>query len=242
MVEYKSTINLLRILYPFWVLIAIFSLMIIPSMLVVEGNSMLTAKNLASHELIFRIGIAGSIITQILHIAIPSLLYQLFKSVNKNQALMMVILALISVPITMYNEIHKLTAVGLLNTPEQMMQALDSNTQGQTVPYIFWGLWLFPLGCLVYESGFFPKIFGSLLTMAGIGYVLGSLAKILALNSDLLHTTLEILTFGEVIFILWFVIKGVDKNKIENIRPHNKSKFCKYKLHTNNSKKRHKQV
>lgn len=217
----KSTVSLLRILYPAWMLIAIFSLMFVPSLVVIKGDALQTAKNLASNELIFRIGFVGSMITQILFIIMPLLLYHLFKSVNKNQALMMVVLALISVPITMYNEIHKLTAVGLLNSPEQMMHVLELNVQGQIIPYIFWGLWLFPLGYLVCKSGFFPKIFGGLLRIAGIGYVLGSLAKILALNSDILHTVFEILTFGEVVFILWFVVKGIEKKKLEKIRLHN---------------------
>ncbi len=221
MMENKTTVNLLRILYPFWVLIAVFSLMIIPSMIIIEGDPMQTAKNLASRELIFRIGIAGSIITQILHIIIPWLLYQLFKSVNKGQALMMIILALTSVPITMYNEVHKLTAIGLMNTPEQMMQSIELYIQGQIVPYIFWGLWLFPLGYLVSKSGFFPKLIGGLLKIAGLGYVLGSLMRILALKPEILHTIFEILTFGELVFILWFVIIGINKSKIEKIQTHN---------------------
>jgi hypothetical protein len=128
---------------------------------------------------------------------------------------MMVVLALISVPITLHNEIHKLTAIELLSTPEQMMQVLEWHTQGQLIPYIFWGLWLFPLGRLVCKSGFFPKIFGGLLKIAGVGYVLGSLVKILAFNSDILQIAFEVLTFGEVVFIIWFVIKGIEKSKLE---------------------------
>ena len=212
----KRTVFYLRILYPVWMLLAIISLMVIPSIFLVEGDAIQTANNIASNEYLFRAGILGSIITQILHIFIPLLLFQIFKAVNKNHAMLLVTLAMVSVPITMYNELYKLSALKLLNSPVQMMQVFDLYNQSQIVSFIFWGLWLFPLGYLVNKSKFFPKTIAIILIVAGVGYVFGAFSKILLPNAPTINTIFEILTFGEVIFIFWFIIKGINIEKLKN--------------------------
>lgn len=215
----KRTVLYLRILYPVWMLLAIISLIVIPSTFLVEGDAVQTANNIASNEYLFRAGILGSIITQILHILIPLLLFQILKAVNKNQATLMVVLAIVSVPITMYNELYKLSALTLLNSPIQMMQVFDLNNQNQIVSFIFWGLWLFPLGYLVNKSSFFPKAIAIILIVAGVGYILGAFCKILLPNATAINTIFEILTFGEVIFISWFMVKGINIEKLKNTAP-----------------------
>ena len=205
----------LRILYPIWMLTAIFSLMYVPSTIVLEGNAEITAQNIATNEFLFRLSIVGSLLTQLLFIIIPLLLYQLFKPLSKSLGILMVVLAFISVPITMYNELHKMTALSLLEDPERMIYFLEMNKQGIIISSIFWGLWLFPLGKLVYVSGYFPKIIGVIIIIAGTGYVVGAFAKILVPDFDILLSFSEILTFGEVLFILWLIIKGVKLKEVK---------------------------
>ena len=215
-ISVKRIVFYLRILYPVWMLLAIISFMVIPSTYLVVGDAIKTANNIASNEYLFRAGILGGIITQILHILIPLFLFQIFKGVNKNLAMLMVALAIVSAPISMYNELWKLSALSLLDSPIQMMQVFDLNNQSQIVSFIFWGLWLFPLGCLLNKSRFFPKTIVIILIAAGIGYVLGAFSKIILPNAAGINTIFEILTFGEVIFIFWFMIKGINIEKLKN--------------------------
>ncbi len=198
----------LRVLYPIWMCVAIFSLLYIPSQLYVEGNAELTAENIRSNLFLFRLGVVGSLVTQILFILIPLLLYVLFEGVSKRLSVLMVLLALVSVPMTMYNELHKLTALSFLAFPEQMMQFLEMSKQGVVIPSIFWGLWLFPLGLLIIKSGYFPKIIGYCLIVAGVGYVLGSFGKILTPDVAMILSVFEVFTFGEIAFVFWIVFKG----------------------------------
>ena len=127
--------------------------------LIVAGDAETTANNIMAHELLFRMGIAGSLFVQVLHIPIVLALYVLLKSVNKNHASLMVILALVGVPIAMLNELNKVAALILLKGADalnafttgqlhaQMMFFLDLNTEGiASIASIFWGLWLFPVG------------------------------------------------------------------------------------------------
>lgn len=203
-----KAVAILRILYPIWMVFGIFSLLYVPSALIVPGVAATTAKNITSNELLFRAGIVGSLLTQLIFIFAAIFLYKLLASVNKIYALIMVVLALVSVPIAMLNELNNLAALQLLSNSEQMMLFLNLHTQGIVIASIFWGLWLFPLGILIISSGYFPKIIGWVVIAAGIGYTLGSFMKLLLPNFAALLPILEIMTFGEVIFLGWLVIKG----------------------------------
>lgn len=82
-----KTINKLRILYPIWTIISVFSL--------------LYATTLASESLLFKIGQLGQIIVQLFQIIIALLLYKLFKKTDEVQALMMTLLGVMGVPFAM---------------------------------------------------------------------------------------------------------------------------------------------
>jgi Domain of unknown function (DUF4386) len=51
------------------------------------------------------------------------------------------------------------------------MECLNLHGEGFVVAGIFWGLWLFPFGILLFKSGFLPRILGVLLIAAGFAYL-----------------------------------------------------------------------
>lgn len=210
MTTQPQVVKILRILYPIWVVFGIFSLLYVPSTLIIESDAVTIARNITENEFLFRSGVVGSLITQLLFIFIPLFLYKLFEPVNKVYSSIMVILAIVSVPITMLNELNKLAALQSLNNPEQMMFFLNLGMQGIDIASIFWGLWLFPLGHLAYKSGYFPKIIGIAVIVAGFGYTLGSFVKLLIPNLAALLSVLELMTFGEIVFAGWLVLKGIN--------------------------------
>ncbi len=208
----KKALRILRVLYPIWFLFGLFSILYVPSLLLDLDNPTTTAENIANNSTLFRLGIAASLITQVLFIIIPFYLYQFFKNVDRPTSMLMLILAITSVPITMYNESKKLMGLEFLDAPNELVSILESYYDGLGISTIFWGLWLFPLGWLVYKSGFFPKAIAILLFVAGFGYLIGSFLNIIFPEFDQFNTSFEFMTIGEVVFIFWFVIKGV-KNK-----------------------------
>jgi hypothetical protein len=145
-------------------------------------------------------------------------LFQLLKVVRKNMASLMVILFLVGVPIAMLNEVTQLAVLRLLSGadylnayPTDQLQALaylllGLHDQGLLIAHIFFGLWLLPMGYLVFQSGFLPKIVGILLVIAGLGYVVQSFAAFLGYNLNIIVIT----GLGELVFLLWLLIKGVD--------------------------------
>jgi hypothetical protein len=180
------------------------------SSLIVSSDAAATVNRIIASETLFRLNIVSDLIGQVLHILLVLVLYELLKTVNKNQALLMVVLALVPVPIAMLNQLNQFAVLPLLNSTDrsQVMFFLNLHNQGVLIAQIFWGLWLFPLGYLVFKSGYIPRILGVLLIIAGLGYLIDSFGKFLLPNYDL---TISMFTFiGEVLLLLWLLIKGVN--------------------------------
>ena len=90
----------------------------------------------------------------------------------------------------------------------QVMFFLDLSHYGANIAAIFWGLWLLPMGYLVFKSGFLPRIIGILLIIAGLGYVIDSAA--LFLLPDLKLDISQLTFIGELLMLVWLLIKGVN--------------------------------
>ena len=81
--------------------------------------------------------------------------------------------------------------------------------QGNMIAEIFWGLWLFPFGLLVFRSGFLPRWIGVWLMINCFGYlVLFITALFFAAYNDMAFLYLQPVLFGELAIMLWLLIKG----------------------------------
>jgi len=75
---------------------------------------------------------------------------------------------------------------------------------------VFWGLWLIPLGLLIYKSGFIPWIIGLVLVVGGIAYMVDSFTFLLFPAYDSIPSGLIIVaSLGEIAIMLWLLIIGV---------------------------------
>ena len=220
-------------LYLLLALTGIFNLIYVPSTLVVFGDATATAENIRSSELLFRSGILSGLISNVIFVFLVLALYRLLKETSHNQAMLMVTLVVISVATGFANTINQLGALIALSGADFLSvfekPELDAiaylfirlNSWGIQIIQIFWGLWLFPFGLLVYRCGFIPKILGVLLMIAGFGYLLGSfMFQILPQYDDALSTFIMILEMGELPIIFWLLIVGAKAQSEERqIRP-----------------------
>ena len=91
---------------------------------------------------------------------------------------MIVVFTLVAAPIAMLNELNNVAIILLLKSPEYLqLQSLvsvffDLHKYGIQLVGIFWGLWLLPMGYLVFKSNYMPKIIGALLMIACFGYLI----------------------------------------------------------------------
>ena len=89
------------------------------------------------------------------------------------------------------------------------MSTFDLYTSGVMIATLFHGLWLLPLGYLVYKSGYFPRVFGVLLMFACLGLVIESFQYFLAPNFEVITYPAMVLEIvGEFGFCGWLLIKG----------------------------------
>ena len=76
---------------------------------------------------------------------------------------------------------------------------------------IFWGLWLFPLGVLVFRSRFLPRFLGVWLIINGFAYLILSFTGLLLPQyEDMVSNIAFPAQLGELAFMLWLVIKGAN--------------------------------
>jgi Domain of unknown function (DUF4386) len=202
-----------------------FALVYVPSKLIVDGNATATASNIAASETLFRAGIACNLISQILFMWVALALYDLLKGVNQRHASLMLGLIVVSIPIALLNELNAIAALVLvrgadfLSTFEKpkrdalAMLFLNLHDHGFVVAEIFWGLWLFPLGLLVYRSGFLPRFLGVLLILDCFRYVVDSFTSILLPQyADIVSRWMKPFSFGELLFMFWLLIMGAKPN------------------------------
>ena len=218
----KKTARIAGLLYVLLGVTGIFSLIYVPSTLFVFGDATATAENIRSSELLFRTGILSGLISNVLFVFLVLALYRLLKDIDHKQAILMVILVVISVSTTFVNTFNQMAALINLSGADflsvfetaQLESAaygfLRLHSHGIQIIQIFWGLWLFPFGLLVYKSRFIPKILGVLLFIAGFAYLLSSFTfLVFPQYLDAISTLINVLEMGEFPIIFWLLIVGV---------------------------------
>jgi len=197
-----------------------FSLLYVPSVLIVRGNAIATANNVRDSETLLRLGMAGELFSSTVVIFAVLAFYSLFKAVSGKHARAMLILMLISVPISYLNVLNDIAAITFARGPE-FLSSFDQpqrdalvlfflrlHSQGFVLAQIFWGLWLFPFGILIWRSAFVPRIIGVFAIIAGSGYVIGSSASLfLPTYAGVIGQYAMIFQAGELSFI-WLLIWG----------------------------------
>lgn len=149
-----------------------FGVIYVPSVLVVSGDAATTSRNIMASEWLFRSGMVSLLISQIIFIFLVLALYRLLKPVNKDHAVLMVVLALLAVPIAFLNEVNHLAALRLLTNANegafttsqlqaQAMLFLDMRQNGILVTTVFWGLWLVPWAFWFSNPGSCPSCWAS---------------------------------------------------------------------------------
>src|SRR5882762_347792 len=209
-------------LYLLLVLVAPFRLFYIPTIVLVPGNATATANNIAAHELLFRLGIVGDLFCGTILIFLVLALYRLFKGVDQNLGVLMVIVGgVMPATIDFLNVVNDAAALMLVRGADFLsvfekpqrdalsMLFLRMHHNEITAAEILWGLWLFPLAILTYRSRFLPRVLGIWLVINGFAYVLVSFTGLLLPQyENKLFILSQPALFGELALMLWLVIKG----------------------------------
>ena len=198
-----------------------FSLIYVPNKLIVRGDATATASNILAHETLFRLSIFGDLVGHVIFICLGIALYRLLSNVSRSWALLMVGFVLVSAAVGFLNTLNNIAALILFRGGEFLnvfdtaqrnalgMLFIRLHSQGIFIDEIFWGVWLFPFGLLVFRSGFLPRFIGVWLMINCFGYAaLSVIALFFQPYYNTAFTMLQPVLFGELVIMLWLLIRG----------------------------------
>src|SRR5438067_9103107 len=216
------------LIYASMVVTGPFSLIYVPNKLIVRGDAAATADNILAHETMFRLSILADLVGQVIFICLAIALYRLLSSVNKIWAALMVALVLVSAAVGFLNTLNNIGALTLFHGAD-FLAVFDKpqrdalaylfvrlHSQGISIDEIFWGLWLFPFGLLVFRSGFLPRWIGVWLMINCFGYVfLSVISFFFPAYTDKAFLYLQPVLFGELAIMLYLLIKGANVKALQ---------------------------
>ena len=225
----KNTARTAGFLYLIVVICGTLYLQYIPSQIILKGDLSEVAHKISASEKLFRIGITIELLCWVFFLILPVFLYKLFKPVSETYARLMVVFVMAQIPVAFLNLLNKFAVLSLIGGSfylkgfsvdqlnAKILFFLDLYRQGNFINHIFWGLWLFPFGYLVFKSGFIPKILGILLMAGCAGYLIDFFGSFLFPGYDKTiisgYITLPA-SLGEVGICLWLMIVGVKDKQI----------------------------
>jgi hypothetical protein len=215
------------LIYLAMVIVAPFSMLYVPGKLIVHGNATATAENMLAHETLWRLSIFGDLIGHVIFICLGIALYRLLSNVNKTWAMLMVAFVLVSAAVGFVNTLNDIAALILFRGGE-FLDVVDKvqrdalgflflrlHNQGEFINEIFWGVWLFPFGLLVYRARFMPRILGIWLMVACFAWIAASITAQLFDNYySAAFNWLQPAFFAEMAIMLYLLIRGANVKAI----------------------------
>jgi hypothetical protein len=180
------------------------------------------AQNIMTSESLFRIGFVNFLLTALFFFLAAWALYVLLKPVNKDLALLFVLLNLGGVAIKCISLLSEFVAMLLLSGADYLkvfqadqlqalaMLFLNVYKNGFMIAQIFFGIWLLPLGYLVFKSGFLPRILGILLIVDCFAILIWFFQFFLFPGYEAISNLCLAESFiAEASLCLWLLVKGV---------------------------------
>jgi hypothetical protein len=193
--------------------------------LVVYSDAAATAHNILAHEPLFRLAVAGNVIS-LLYIAYTLLLYNLFRPVNKSLSLLAALFSLVGcaigavncllllAPLVVLGGAQSLSAFNLEQVQALALLFLKLYAQGSTISMVLFGSYNLLIGYLIFRSTFLPRILGVLLAISGVCYLINCFANFLS-PTFAAHLLPYILFPGgaELLLALWLAVVGVNAQR-----------------------------
>lgn len=192
--------------------------------LVVAGDAIATAAQIGAADTFWRSGIVADLCMQLLDIPIIVLFYLLFKQVNVALNLTATAFNLIQTAVLVANKLCLVLPLLLLSgaaylsafSPEQLSAlsytAIRLHNYGFAIGLLFFALACVIRGYLIIKSTYFPRLLGALLALAGVCYLVNSLALLLApdIGALLFPAIMLPVLIAELSLSLWMIVKGAN--------------------------------
>lgn len=214
------------LLYLIYIVIHVLADVIGRSKIIVYGDAVTTTENIMAFAWQFRIGFMLDLFAAVFFLLTAWALYRLLKPVNESMALLFLLLNAGGVAIQMASDLFLPVSQMLMSgadyskvfQPNQLqalaMSFLYLYKNGFMIAQIFYGAWLFPLGYVIFRSGFLPKLLGTVLMIHCCTWLMNSLQFFLFPGFTVIAYVSYPLGFiAEFGLALWLLIKGAKVQK-----------------------------
>jgi hypothetical protein len=191
-------------------LLAGFGYLAVVDRLLVTGDAVQTAANIAASETLFRLAIASLLVVAVLDVVVALALFKVFEPVSSGlstlagtfrvayAAIFVVAIAQLTGVLRLLPRAEELSA--------QVLSGVSAFEDIYSAGLVLFGFHLMLLGLLVWRAAYAPSFLGILLALAGLGYAVDSFGVVLFAGY-----ALEVATFtfvGEAVLIFWLLLRG----------------------------------
>ena len=219
----QATARLAGLLYLGTIVAGIFAQMFARSPLVVRGDAHATAINILAHQDLYRIGLIGDLVMLACYVGVTAIFYAMFRPVSRTLSLAAAGFSMTGIAVLAVDGFFHIAPLRLLGGAPYLqgfdadqlqalaLLSLGLHADGYDLSLVFFGVYCLLLGYLVLRSRFMPRIVGVLMAVAGICYLVDSVADLAApalaarLPAQMLIPTL----LGEGALAIWLLIFGV---------------------------------
>lgn len=219
----KRLARIAGVLYFLVAVFAAFSYNVATGTVYVPDDAAATAQRVIANAGLLRAGVIANLVQATAWIFVAMAFYLLLRHVNENWARAMVIFVAVGATILYLSEVFPIAALlvatgqtyvnafGTAGSNSLVLLLLDLHHYGIVNASIFYGLWLIPLGLLVFKSGMFPKVLGILLVVGGAFNLVGVLAVYLtpAFGEAVKTLLVNVPTVAEVWLLGYLLAIGV---------------------------------
>jgi hypothetical protein len=191
--------------------------------LLVPGDAAATARAIAADETLWRWGVAVHLLYLVPAIVTNVLICGLFRAVEPTLARLALVFSVVGVmieaasllhlyvPLAMIEESGALTALGEGQRQALSYLAIGLFDTGFGFALLFFAGFCVLIGTLILRSRLIPRVIGALMILAGLCYVVNTLALILSptLSDRLIPGILLPIGLAELSLALWLTAKGV---------------------------------
>jgi hypothetical protein len=226
----KKIARMAGLFYLIFILLSILVKVLGRSTMIILGDAAATAQNITASEGLFRLSFMSDLLSAMFFLLAAWALYILLKPVNKNLALLFLLLNLGGVAVQSLNLLNQFAAVLLLGGGDYLgafqtgqVQAmalffLNLHENGFMIAQIFYSAWLFPLGYLIYKSGFLPKFLGILVLADFVCWLTYFFQYFLFPNFTVItYLSFPVGFLAEFGLALWLLIMGATDQKSASV-------------------------
>ena len=178
-----------------------YSQLFVRQRLVVPGDAAATAAHIRESAGLFTLGMVSDLVNIVCFLGVALVLYALLSPTSPWLATSALVCNAVAVAVMAANLLNHYGALVAARGHDDRLAgfSMDVFAQGYLIGQIFFGLWLLPLGLVIYRSGLMPKAVGVLAMLGCAGY-LGDL-----LRTPASPVLLGLAAVGEISLVLWLI-------------------------------------